>query len=131
VVLIVTPLILTVVTIAAVVMLTVQNGFESGVEDAKDFFIGVNMDALSVHANLRAKVVAGLTAIPIRDLYLLTRYFGWLFFGGVKRADSFIEMASGAEACKAYSSVTYFAAYEYFRACHEGGRRSREKKKAT
>jgi len=39
----------------------------------------------------------------VRDLHLITRVAGWLFFGGIERSSSFTEMeASRSEECKLY-----------------------------
>jgi hypothetical protein len=101
--LIVTPLLLTTITISAVVMNTVSDEFKRSVENAEDYFIDVKLVSLKVHATLRAEFVASLTAVSVRDLYFLTRYYGWLLFGGLRRADSFTELTTGIEECKIYS----------------------------
>ena len=71
--LIVTPLLITAISIAAAVMYVVVIEFEKSVTDAKDFFVDIELDALMVHARLRADVVGNLVAMSTRDLYFLTR----------------------------------------------------------
>ena len=100
--LIVTPLLLTTVTISAAVMNTIRIEFDEGVDSAKDYFVRVELFSLQVYAKHRAELVAEMVAWPVRDLYLITRYYHWLFFGGVARADSYTEMVTAADACKIY-----------------------------
>ena len=71
--LIVTPLLITAISIAGAVMYVVVIEFEKSVTDAKDFFVDIELDALMVHARLRADVVGNLVAMSTRDLYFLTR----------------------------------------------------------
>jgi hypothetical protein len=102
--LIATPLLLTTILIAAVVMYSMTTGFGASLRDAEAYFVKVNLDALSVHVSLRAEIVGRLTGVRVRDTYLMTRYFGWLLFGGVRQADSYTEMLSAAEPCKFYAA---------------------------
>jgi hypothetical protein len=101
--LIVTPLLLTTITISAVVMYTISDKFDRSVNNAKEYFISAELVALKEHATLKADIVTSVTAASVRDLYLLTRYYGWLVFGGLTMADSFTELISGIEECKAFS----------------------------
>jgi hypothetical protein len=101
--LIVTPLLLTSISISSTVYYTATEEFELSVDFAKGYYLDVRLAALSVHAKLRADYVASLVDVSVRDLYLLTRYSGWLVFGGVKRADSFTEIMNGLEECKPYA----------------------------
>ena len=101
VILIVTPLLITSVSISAAALLTLEHFFNESLKDAERFFLTTEVDALLVHSKLKAAMVSSLTAVPVRDLYLITRYTGWLLFGGLARANSFTEMLTGTEACKA------------------------------
>ena len=100
---IITPLLLTTVAISAVFLYAAMEEFDKSVTHAKDYFTNVKLDALSIHTKLRAELVAELVSVSVRDLYLLTRYYGWLLFGGIQRAESFTELLTGVEECKFYS----------------------------
>jgi hypothetical protein len=102
--LIATPLLLTTILIATVVMSSMTTGFGASLHDAEAYFLKVKLDALSVHVSLRAEIVGRLTGVRVRDAYLMTRYFGWLLFGGLRQADSYTEMLSAAEPCKFYAA---------------------------
>ena len=102
----VTPLLLTTTAISAVALITIRDAFRRSSDDAMRFFVEVEANALSVHARLRAESVSGLSAIHVRDTYILTRYFGWLLFGGLERADSFTDMLTVTEECKTHSAMS-------------------------
>ena len=104
--LIATPLLLTTATISAVVILKTQTEFGKSVDEAESHLTDVRRGVLSVHAALRAELVASLVDVSIRDTYLLTRYFGWLFFGGIERADAPVRQpAEGAAQLAAAPAV--------------------------
>ena len=100
--LIATPLLLTTAAISAAVIFNTQAEFGKSVAEAENYLTNARRGVLSVHAALRAELVSSLVDVSVRDTYLLTRYFSWLFFGGVERADSFTEMLGGVEECKDY-----------------------------
>ena len=60
--------------------------------------------SLDLRRRLLSDLVASLAGTPIRDLHILSRYFGWLLFGGITRSDSFTELLTGSEACKSESN---------------------------
>lgn len=42
----------------------------------------------------------------IRDLHLMTRVAGWLYFGGIERSEAFTAMETASEECKVYPQET-------------------------
>jgi hypothetical protein len=99
VILIVTPLLLTTIMISAVVISSVFREFDESVNDAKLHFVDVAMSSLAVYVQLRADIVATSTSRSVRDLYIMTRYGGWLLFGGVERSGSFSETMTAVNEC--------------------------------
>ena len=104
--LIVTPLIITSAIISAVVMSTVSVSFAEGMNDAKEYFVDFQTNALSVHARLRSDLVSEITSEATHDLHVLTRISEWLLFGAIDRADSFTSMTSAQDQCKTYGNVS-------------------------
>lgn len=103
-VLIIVPLLVGSVLVAAMVLSSYQGRFDEFVAKAEGSFLEVETSILSIHANLRADYVAGLMSKSISELHLYTRYASWLLFGGLNRSDSFSELDSaGVESCKNYS----------------------------
>ena len=120
VILIVLPLILTTVVISTIVLISISNQFDESIYDSEGHYYDVEVLAMNVTTRLRADFVARNTGRATRDLYILTRYAGWLFFGGLdvptaeiplavttvndcKNSDSFDEcdwIQDLAEACK-------------------------------
>ncbi len=101
--LMVTPLLFVNVIITAVALNTVSNEFAGSVEQAEVFFLNVEKAKLAVQSRLRADFVAGFTAKATSDLFVLTRYAGWLLFGGLGPSNSYNRLMSGAEECKVYN----------------------------
>ena len=100
VILIVAPLVVTEVAISTVVLITVADSFDDSIDDSEAHYYNVEVSAMNVTAQLRASFVASNTGRSIRDLYLLTRYGGWLLFGGLDRSSSFPKAMSSVSECK-------------------------------
>ena len=103
----VTPLLLTTISISSVVYVLSKESFDQSVENAKQYYLGVKVNALHVHALLRAEYVSSLSAVPVRDIFFLTRYFGWLLFGGLRSSGSLTEMYSVTGQCKNYTKTLH------------------------
>ena len=99
VILFVTPLLLTTITISAVVISSLSQELDESVHDAEAHFVDVSLNALEVFASLRADFVACHTSRSVRDLYLMKRYGSWLLFNGVERSGSFSETVTGVNEC--------------------------------
>lgn len=102
--LIATPMLVTTITLSAIVTHRISAEFPELVEDAKTDYLTLQLFALQVYVALRADFVSAVTSRSTRDLHLLTRYSSWLLFGGVERADSFTELVTGVEECKVYEN---------------------------
>lgn len=116
--LIVMPLLLFTISISAWVIIRIDQKFDRNVADAKAYFIHIFVEVMQLHATLRAHTVAGSTVSSVRDLYLLTRYFGWLAFDGLTKANSFTMMHSGADECKIYLDERECPYYQENAFCH-------------
>ena len=103
--LIVSPLLITTVGISAFATYNISQGLSDIINDAKAEFVFLEQFALQVHAELRANYGAATLRKSIRDNYILMRYNTWLLFGGLDRTDSFTEIISGVEECKAIVDV--------------------------
>ena len=104
VVLIVLPLALITIVVAAGVITTINSEFDSSTIDTEAELITLHKGALEIYTQLRADLVSGMTETSIIDLYVATRFTSWLLFGGLQRADSFTESTTGIEECKIYTS---------------------------
>lgn len=62
----------------------------------------LEVKALNTSATLKATQVSMAISGVVRDLYLMTRVAGWLFFGGIPRSDSFTQLESAANECRGY-----------------------------
>jgi len=100
VILIVIPLLLTTVLISAVVLVRVSDELDDSVDDSEDYYFGVEKQGITISAKLRADFVSSSTARPLRDLYIMTRYGGWLLFDGLQRTNLFREGLCGVDECK-------------------------------
>jgi hypothetical protein len=101
--LLVTPLLVTSFVISGLVYYQTRLKFERQLETVESTFMELRRQGLSTQAKLRAEVVSSMVQVSVRDLYVLTRYYSWLLFGGVNRADTFTELLTGVEECKTYS----------------------------
>eukprot|EP00980_Cylindrotheca_fusiformis_P018800 scaffold6265_cov193-Cylindrotheca_fusiformis.AAC.20 len=102
--LIIVPLLVGSVLVAAILFSFYQGRFEDFVTRAEGHFLEVEASILSVNSKLRADYVAGLTSKSIAELHIHTRYASWLLFGGLNQSDSFTEVLEGDEDCKTYSA---------------------------
>lgn len=103
--LIVTPLLIVNIVITAVALYTVSSEFTNSIEQAEAFFLEVQKKKLVVHSRLRADFVASLTEKTTGDLHVLTRYAGWLLFGGLNPSESYTELITGIEECKGFEDT--------------------------
>jgi hypothetical protein len=99
-VLIVVPLLVGSILVAALVLSSYEGLFDEFVTKAEGYFLEIEKSALSVHSNLRADYVGGITSKSMSELHLITRYTSWLLFGGLNRSDSFTELLAEVENCK-------------------------------
>jgi hypothetical protein len=106
VVLICAPLLLTTITISAILMGNISQSFPDYVHDAKQHFVEAEIFALKTYVGLRANLTVTTTERPTRDLHVLTRYIGWTLFGGIEQRDGFTQLTSGIEECKLYSNAS-------------------------
>jgi hypothetical protein len=104
VILIVTPLLLTTITISAVVLSGMSREFDESVSDSEAHYLDVAIQALPVYNMLRASFLKETTSRSLRDLYLMTRVASWILFGGVELAGSFTEVMSDVNKCKSAQS---------------------------
>lgn len=99
VILIVTPLLVTTITISAVVLTSMSREFDESVKESEQHYLDVALQALSVYTGLRADFVSTYTSRSVRDLYLMTRFASWILFDGLERADSFTEVITAVNEC--------------------------------
>lgn len=100
VILIVLPLLLLIGLTCGIVSNDIVTTIPSWVKQADTASDEVALDALNLTASSKALMVTAVVFESIRDLNLMTRLAGWLFFGGVKRSAAFTEMDTSAENCK-------------------------------
>mmetsp|Transcript_30884 Transcript_30884/g.92555 ORF Transcript_30884/g.92555 Transcript_30884/m.92555 type:complete len:1871 (-) Transcript_30884:814-6426(-) len=100
VVLVLAPLLVLSIVIAAVVMWRISTRLVATVSLMEREFLDMEMRALSSLARLRATQASGVISRAARDLHILTRVAGWLFFGGLNQSNSFTKMETHVEACK-------------------------------
>ena len=123
VVLIVTPLLVTTVTISTILMVNIARHFPDFIDDAKDVFIREEIFALRTYVDLKASLTASTTMRAVRDLHVLSRYASWLVFGGLNFSDSHTYLTSGVEQCKAYSDQFEECPYFQELSCNLADRR--------
>lgn len=120
VVLIVIPLLLTNAVICGIVSTDIVTTIPSWVDEAGASSYLLEEEALNITASSKAALVKALVYESVRDLHLVNRIAGWLFFDAIKRSDSFTDMDSASEECKFYSLDTcplYFNASRVPCAC--------------
>eukprot|EP00977_Amphora_coffeiformis_P023461 scaffold13448_cov180-Amphora_coffeaeformis.AAC.1 len=103
-ILIVIPLLLTMVIIAAVSMTALTREFDKTIEESEAFLLEVEIKNLNVTSGLRATYASMQTSRPIRDLYLTTRYANWLSFGGLVLSNSVTSFQNTINLCKGYEN---------------------------
>ena len=102
-VLLVVPLVITNMTIAIVVTTQIGSEVPTWVDEASQYAIGLERDAIQNTASRKAALAQVSLATSIRDNYLYTRVAGWLAFGGLKRTSSFTKIHETTEECKWYN----------------------------
>lgn len=95
-----TPLLITTLIISVDVLARISNEFLAGVDDAKDLYMDIELQALAAHTGARAQLASSITSESVRDLHIMTRYASWLLFGGINPKESFTSMTSGSQVCK-------------------------------
>ncbi|CAB9506473.1 expressed unknown protein [Seminavis robusta] len=100
VVFIVTPLLITTITMSAIVTYNVSGELTEVIDSGKMEYVNMEKFSLSAAVTLRASWIAHTTEKSTSDLHVLSRYASWLLFDGLERRDSFTELATGAEECK-------------------------------
>jgi len=116
VILIVIPLLLVICVICAVVSQEIVTTFPSWVEQADAASYQLARQSLQLTAASKASLMSAVVFEAVRDLHLLSRLAGWLFFGGVGRSGSLTEMKSVSEECKAFPEQTCSSYFDSDRA---------------
>jgi len=106
VVLIVIPLLLTNTVICAIVSHDIVTMIPSWVAKADAASHDLEESELHMISTSKASLLAALVFEAVRDLHLLTRITGWVFFGGVPRSGSFSKMDSAVNECKTFTADT-------------------------
>jgi len=83
--------------------------YEVGVESQE-----LEKTALRSSALLKATQASIAINDIVRDLHIMTRLAGWLFFGGVRRSDGFTHIDEAAQECRLYSSDKVCPVFEDF-----------------
>jgi len=102
VVLIVIPLLFLICLTCAIVQDHIGTTIPSWVNQADEASHGLAMKSLNLTAASKAALMNSVVFEAIRDLHLMTRVAGWLFFGGIEQSSAFTEMVTAAEDCKLY-----------------------------
>ena len=100
VILIVVPLVITMIVIAAVSMTALSHQFDETIDESETFILEVEIKNLNVTTGLRADFASRQAGRSVRDLYLITRFASWLLFGGVRLSDSLPTFQNAIETCK-------------------------------
>ena len=98
------PLLLSMVGIAAYVLIRVNNTLPSLMHALEVAYTHLESYFMLPFAHMRASYATEAMLIPLRDLYVLNRIAGWLYSGGLPAVDTFTEMHTFAEECKDYGS---------------------------
>eukprot|EP00977_Amphora_coffeiformis_P002992 scaffold569_cov165-Amphora_coffeaeformis.AAC.25 len=101
--LIVIPLLLTMVAIAVVSTMSLVREFDTAIDESEEFLLDVEIKSLGISAGLRSEFASQQASRSVRDLYLMTRYAGWLFFGGLGVADGLPTFQNVIDQCKGFS----------------------------
>jgi len=103
VVLIVLPLLLSTITVSAIVTANVSLELPGMINAAERGLVEMQFATLQVFARLRAGFVSKHSEQAIRDDYIHARYISWIMFGGLDMAGGLPEtMVAGTEYCKVY-----------------------------
>ena len=99
---IMTPLLLTMIVISALVTFKIRDLESTLIKIVEDQFVELETKALFASVILRARFAGEVMDQAIRDLHVLTRVATWLLFGGIQRSAMFSHLMTGAEQCKIY-----------------------------
>ena len=102
VVLMIIPLLLT-SAVTCVIASTYIRVIPSWVVQAETSSKELELNATRIISQAKAAVIAALVFEPIRDLYLLTRLAGWVYFDAVDRSESFTKVESHTEECRNFT----------------------------
>lgn len=94
------PLLITMITISAYVTWNISNELPRLVVAVEGAFVGLNERSLYTLAKARAVFSARVISPSFRDVHLMSRIAGWLFFGGLQKANSVTAMTTASEECK-------------------------------
>lgn len=100
-----TPLMLTIFIVAVYSVWQLADLLPSLVTKVETSYIQLERGYLNPLTLMRARQVSELISIATRDLYLLTRFFSWLYFGAIdirNNNTNFVSMVTAAEQCKNY-----------------------------
>ena len=98
--LIVTPLLLTTLCISITTVYISMMRIPDVIMGAQENFLGFEADNLLTTTLYKALLTSEYMNHVFRDLHVLTRFAGWLLFGGIHTSGSFTDMVTGAEQCK-------------------------------
>ena len=98
------PLLLSMVGIAAYVLIRVNNTLPSLMHALEVAYTYLESYFMLPFAHMRVGFATEAMLLPFRDLYVLNRIAGWLYSGGLPAVDTFTEMHTFAEECKDYGS---------------------------
>jgi len=104
--LIVIPILFVIGLICAIVSYDIVTVIPSWVAQADKATDTLALAALQLTASSKASLMTAVVFESIRDLHLITRFAGFLYFGGIQRSSSFIEMDSASEECKTFPNKT-------------------------
>jgi len=78
----------------------ISNEFPSLIEPVQEEYYALRGSYRFIKTEILAARASGLMERVARDIHLMTRFASWLYFGGMElTADSFRELAEGAEEC--------------------------------
>lgn len=106
VILIVIPLLLLIGVICAIVSHDIVSILPTWVQQADEASEELALQSLRLTAASKASLMTAVVFEPIRDLHVVTRVAGWLYFGGIKLSPAFTVMDSASEECKVYQLGT-------------------------
>ncbi|KAL3924455.1 MAG: hypothetical protein SGILL_001036 [Bacillariaceae sp.] len=101
--LIATPLLFITILVSAGVITTINLEFARSTQDIQAEYLVLQEASLLAFTRLRAGFVSSFSERATNDAALYARYASWLLFGALSRSDTFSEMTTGIEECKAYS----------------------------
>lgn len=88
--------------LCGVMMSQTLSSMSEWIVDAEETSIELEKDSLQTLALSKSEFAASSLLEPVRNVHLLTRLAGWLFFDAVSRAGTFTDLVQGTEECKIY-----------------------------